>query len=97
PASGVAHVDLVDVVDVVAKRRLGLHVDLPSAAEHIEVVNVKAPQRRLQCIEYVGDLHPQHLRLVAVDIEIDLRRVGGIGGVDAGELGLGIGGDDQPA
>ena len=89
-ALGVADVNLVDVVDIVAKRRLGLHVDLPGAAEHVEVVHVKAPQRRLKGVEYVGDLHSEHLRLVAVDVEVDLRRVCGIGAVDAGELGLGI-------
>jgi len=65
--------------------------------KHVEVVHVKASQRRLQRIEDVGDLDPEHLRLVAVDVEIDLRRVRGKGAVDAGELGLGIGGDDQPA
>ena len=87
---GVAHIDPIDVVHLVAKRRLGLDVDLPSAAEHVEVVDVEAAQRRLQRIEYVGDLHSEHLRLVAVDVEVDLRRVCGIGAVDAGELGLGI-------
>ena len=84
----VAHIDAVDVVDVVAKRRLGLDIDLPGAAEHVEVVDVEAAERRLQGVEDVADLDAQHLRLVAVDVEIDLRRVGGVGAEDAGELGL---------
>ena len=82
---------------VVAERRLGLDIDLPGAAEHVEVVDVVAAERRLQGIEDVGDLDAQHLRLVAVDIEIDLRRVGGIGAEHAGELGLLVGRHQQAA
>ena len=83
--------------DVVAKRRLGLDVDLPRAAKHVEVVDVVAAERRLQGIEDVGDLDPEHLRLVAIDIEINLRRVGGVGAVYARELGLPVGRHDQAA
>ena len=77
--------------------RLGLDIDLPGAAEQVEVVDVEAAERRLQRVEDVADLDAQHLRLVAVDVETDLRRVGGEGAEDAGELGLLVGGDQQAA
>ena len=64
---------------LVAKLRIGLNVDLPGAAEDVEVVDVVAAERRLQRVENVADLDAEHLRLVAIDIEIDLRRVGGVG------------------
>ena len=51
----------------------------------------------MQRVENVADLDAQHLGLVAIDIEIDLRRVGGIGAEHAGKLGLLVGGNDQPA
>ena len=87
-----AHVDAIDVLDRVAERRLGLDIDLPGAAEQVEVVDVEAAERRLQRVEDVADLDAQHLRLVAVDVETDLRRVGGEGAEDAGQLGLLVGG-----
>ena len=87
-ALGVAHVDALDIVLALAKRRVGLDIDLPGAAEHIEVVDVETAQRRLQRVEDIADLDAEHLGLVAIDIEIDLRRVGGIGAEHAGELGL---------
>ena len=42
----VAHIDLVDRRQIAAIDRVGLHVDLPGAAEQIEVVDVIAAQRR---------------------------------------------------
>ena len=94
---GVAHIDPVDVVHFFAKRGLGLDIDLPCAAEHVEVVDVVAAERRLQGIEDIGDLDAEHLRLVAVDIEIDLRRVGSIGAEHARELGLPVGRHEEAA
>ena len=93
----IADINLIDVVDIVPKRRFRLHVDLPRAAEHVEVVDVEAPQRRLQGVEDVADLDAEHLRLVAIDIEVDLRRVGGIRAVHAGKLGFSIGRYHQAA
>jgi hypothetical protein len=45
----------------------------------------------LQGIEDIGDLDTEHLRLIAVDIEIDLGRVGSKGAEYARDLGLPIG------
>ena len=96
-AAAAAHVDAVDILDRVAERRLGLHIHLPGAAEQIEVVDVEAAERRLQRVEDVADLDPQHLSLVAIDLEPDLRRIGRVGAEDAGKLGLLVGGDQKPA
>ena len=63
---------------------LGLQVDLPGAAEQVEVVDVVAAERRLQRVEHVADADAERLHLVAVDIEVELRRVGRVGGEHAG-------------
>ena len=42
------------IVGIVAKRRLGLDVDLPGAAESVEVIDVVAAERRLQGIEDIS-------------------------------------------
>ena len=96
-AAAAAHIDTIDVLDRIAELRLGLDIDLPGAAEQVEIVDVKSAKRRLQRVEDVADLDPEHLRLVAVDVEADLRRVGGEGAEDAGEFGLLIGGDQETA
>ena len=51
----------------------------------------------MQRIEDVADLDPHDLRLVAVDIEVDLRRVGREGAEDAGQLRLLVGRDQEAA
>src|SRR6202035_3017236 len=61
------------------------------------VVDIEAAKRRLQRVENIADLDTEHLRLVAIDVEIDLRRVGGIGAEHPGKLGLLIGRNDQSA
>ena len=89
--------DLEDVVDRPAEVLVGLDVDLPGAAEQVEVVDVQTAQRALQRGEHVVDLHAQRLRLVAVEVEVELRRVGGEGAEHVEQLGLLVGLDDQPA
>ena len=69
-------------------RLVGLQIDLPDAAEQIELVDVEPADGRLQRVEHVRHRDAEHLRLVAVDVEIDLRRVGGEGREHAGELRL---------
>ena len=63
----------------------------------VEIVDIEAADGRLQRVEEVGDLDAEHLRLVAVDVEIDLRRVGGEGAEHAGEFGLLVRRDQQAA
>ncbi len=96
-ALGVPHVHLEDVVDLAAEVLVGLDVDLPGAAEQVEVVDVEAAERALQRGEHVVDVDAQRLRLVAVEIEVELRRVGGEGAEHARQLGLLVGLDDHRA
>ena len=75
-AVGVAHLELLDGFRVGAEGRVGLDVDLPGAAEAVEVVDVVAAQVRLQRVEDVGQRHPHRLGLLAVDVHVELRRAG---------------------
>src|SRR5262249_49875038 len=87
----VAHVNSLDVIKFIAEGRISLHVDLPGAAENIEVVDVETAQRRLQRVENVADLNAKNLSLVTVDVQIDLRRIGIVSGKHASKLRLAIG------
>ena len=87
--------DPVDVLDRVAVFLLALQVELPGAAEQVEIVDVIAAQRRLQGAEHVGEIDPQRLHLVAVDVEEQLRRAGRVGGEHAGQQRVLVGGEDQ--
>ena len=93
----VADMDAVDVVDLGPVGGLGLHVDLPGAAEQIEVVDVEAAENGLERVEHVADADAQGLHLVAVDVEIELGRVGGVGGEHRPERRVLVGGEDEPA
>ncbi len=90
-----ARVDVEDVVDLVPVRLVGLQIDLPDAAEQIELVDVEAADGRLQRVEHVRHGDAEHLRLVAVDVEIELRRVGGEGREHAGQFRLLVGRDQH--
>ena len=96
-AAPIPHVNAFDIVDALAKRGLGLQIDLPGAAKNIEVIDVVTAECGLQCIEDIADLDAEHLRLVAIDIEVNLRCVGGVGAEHTGELGLAVGGHKQAA
>ena len=64
------------VVDLLAEVGLSLHVDLPGAAEPVEVVDVERAQVDLQGVEQLGDRDARQLGLVAVDVEVEPGRVG---------------------
>ena len=55
-AVGVADLELLDGLRIHAEGGVGLDVDLPGAAEAVEVVDVVAAQVRLQRVEDVGQL-----------------------------------------
>src|SRR5262249_26053692 len=97
PAMRVANVNPIDIVDIVTKCRLCLDIYLPRATKHVEVVDVKATQRRLQRIEDIRDLAPESLDLVGMVLEIDLRRVRGVVTKSASELWLSVGRNNQAA
>ncbi len=69
----VAHVDPPDVRNVGAIKRFGLNVDLPGAAEQVEVADVDATERRLQGGKDVVDGDAERLCLAPVDVEIQGR------------------------
>ena len=71
-----------------AERRVGLDVDLPGAAEAVEVVDVVAAQVRLQRVEDVGQRHAHRLDLLAVDVHVELRRAGAEAVEQADQAGL---------
>ena len=96
-AARIPHINVLNFVDPFAKRRLRLQIDLPGSPENVEVVDVVTAQRRLQGVKDVADPDTQHLCFVAIDVEKNLRRVGSISAEYASELGLAIGGHQQPA
>ena len=86
-AGRAADLEPQDVVAVEAEALVGLGADLVDAAEEVEVVDVGRAEIDLQRVEDVRQRHVQHLRLGAVDLEVDLRRVGAEGREHAGEVG----------
>ena len=60
-SAGVAHVDAEDIIDTAAIDRFALHVDLPGAAEQVEIVDVGAAEHRLQRIEDGGNVDAERL------------------------------------
>ena len=87
---GVADLELADGLGVGAEGGLGLDVDLPRAAETVEIVHVVAGQVRLQRVEHFGKLHAHRLDLGAVDVDIELRRAGAEAGEQADQPRLAV-------
>ena len=63
---GRAHAHSKDIFDLLAICRVGLNLDLPGAAKAIEVVDIRAAHRGLQCAEYVANRDSQSLGPLAV-------------------------------
>ncbi len=70
----ITHADLQDVARLEPEGGIGLGRHAEGASEQIEVVDVGRAEVGLQRGEHVGDLDAEHLRLGAVDIQIELRR-----------------------
>ena len=87
-AVGVADLELLDGLRVHAEGGVGLDVDLPGAAEAVEVVDVVAAQVGLQHVEDVGQLHPHRLDLGPVHVHVELGRAGAEAVEQADEAGL---------
>src|SRR4051794_19175779 len=75
-AGAVAHLELLDVVDLLAKRVEGLDIDLPGAAKAVEVVDVIGAESRLQSRANVVNGYAAVFRLGAIDEQFEPRRVG---------------------
>ena len=58
---------------IAAVLRLGLDVDAEEAAEPVEVVDVAAAQARRHRLVGLVDRHPELARLLAVELDLDLR------------------------
>ena len=91
----VADLQAPHVLGLHAEGRVGLGVHLPGAAELVEIVHVQSAQIDLQGVEDVvhGDAH--RLALGAVDVDIQLRRVGAKDGEQADQARLLISGLNQ--
>ena len=79
----VAHLQPRQVVDLLAEVGVALDVDLPGAAEPVEVVDVQRAQVDLQRVEQLGDRDAHQLGLVAVDVQVQPGRVGPEAGEEA--------------
>jgi hypothetical protein len=69
----------LEVKEVVGPRPeagLGLHIDLKHLAELVELRHIARPEVVLQRAEHLPDGNAKLLGLVAIDVEIDLRRRG---------------------
>ena len=87
-AVGVADLELLDGLRVHAEGGVGLDVDLPGAAEAVEVVDVVAAQVHLQRVEDVGQRHAHRLGPCPVDVHVELRRAGAEAVEQADQAGL---------
>ena len=87
---GVADLQLLDVFGPDAEAGVGLDVDLPGAAELVEVVDVVAAQVDLEGVEDVAQGHAHRLALGAVDVDVELRRRGAEHGEQADQPRLGV-------
>ncbi len=68
-----------------------MDVDLPRAAESIEVVDVDAAQVGLQRVEHVAEGHADRLAFDTVDVHVELRCAGAEGWEDADKARLLVG------
>ena len=91
----VAHIELLEDVGAGAESGVGLDVDLPGAAELVELIDVISPHVDLERGKDVLDWHLERLDLGAVDVDEELGRVGPVQGEDAGESRVGVGLLDQ--
>ena len=73
--AAVADLQLAHLLGRAAERAVGLELDLPGAAELVEVVDVQRAHVDLQRVEDVADAHAHRLDLDAVDVGVQLRRV----------------------
>ena len=83
----VEHVELPEVLGLGAVIALGLHIDLPLAAEAVEVIDERAAHEALHRLVDVLQLDALLQHLVAVHVHEYLRHRRQRGGEHAGEFG----------
>ena len=69
------HMEEVEIALVRTVGRLGLNVDAVDTVEHVEVVDIDRTCEGFERREDIGHRHAQQLRLVAVDVVVELRNV----------------------
>ncbi|MNL13342.1 hypothetical protein D3C87_1342460 [compost metagenome] len=79
-AAIIAHLQLTNLLRLLAELLLCLHVDLIGPAKTVEVVGVQRAQVHLQSVEDVVDLHAVSLGFLAVDRRFHLRHVDRVAG-----------------
>jgi hypothetical protein len=85
------HVEALDVVRPLAVFGFGGHQDLPGAAVLVEVVHVVGAESGRQRRENLVDRHAGFLRLLAVDVDEELRHGGAPQGLRAAKLRVAVG------
>ena len=68
---GAAHIELADVIRLLAIIRFGLHKHAVEPAKPVEVVDISAAERSLQGVEDVGDRHAELAHLLAVYVQLE--------------------------
>ena len=86
-----ADIELLEDVGTGAGAGVGLDVDLPGAAELVELVDVVPAHVDLEGGKDVLDRHLERLDLGAVDVHEDLGRVGPVQGEDHRIMRVGVG------
>ena len=82
----VAHIELTDIIDIGPVVSFSLDINLPLAAEFVEVVDETAPHEALQNLVDVADFDPLLQHLVTVHVHEELRHGGEEGGGDPGQF-----------
>src|SRR6185295_20185530 len=77
----VADLELLQIFDLATKIRGRLHVNLPCAAEAVEIVDVQRTQINLQGVEHLEHVQAHAFGRSAVDVQKEPGRVG----ADAGK------------
>ena len=75
-ALGVPHIKVIDFVRADAVLGLGLQVNLPLAAEAIELVDVGSAEKGLQGLIDLAELQALFQYAILIDIDIELRHRG---------------------
>ncbi len=89
-------VDVLQVSDHRAIRRVGLNEDAIGPIEVIEVIDVERAEVDLERVEDVAERNAERFRLLAIDIDHELRAVVAEGRKDRAQVRIAIGGADDP-
>ena len=69
----VAHLQLLDIFRLESEPLVSLHANLPRAAELVEIIDIRGPERGLESAEDRVEGHAQALGLDPVDVGMNHR------------------------